>query len=75
MRKIVEAEIMSEGKTKLRITLSSGDVIEGYSLGIMPMLDEDGEELGESGLAFDAYVPEAFFRLRDQDIEKVEKAS
>lgn len=75
MRKIVEAEIMSEGKTKLRITLSSGETIEGYSMGIMPAFDDEGEELDYDILAFDAYVPEAFFKLRDEDIQKVEKAS
>ena len=75
MRKIVEAEIMSEGKTRLRITLSTGDVIEGYSLGIIPEYDDDGEEMDYDVLAFDAYVPEAYFHLRDEDINSVEKAS
>lgn len=75
MRKIVEAEIMSEGKTKLRITLSNGNVIEGFSLGIEPAFDDEGEELDYDVLVFDAYVPEAYFRLKDEEIDKVEKAS
>lgn len=75
MRKIVEAEILSEGKTKLKITLSNGEIIEGYSMGIMPMFDDEGEELDEDVLAFNAYAPEAFFRLKDEDIKTVEKAS
>lgn len=74
MRKIVEAEILSEGKTRLAITLSNGTVIRGYSMGIIPLFDDDGEELDDV-LAFDADDPEAFYKLRDEDIEKVEKAS
>ena len=75
MSRIVEAEIMSEGKTKLRITLASGDVIEGFSQGIIPAVDDEGEELDYDVLMFDAYAPEAYFRLRNEDIKKVEKAS
>ena len=75
MRKIVEAEILSEGKTKLRITLSTNDVIEGYSWGIMPAYDDEGEELDYDVLAFKAYVPEAYFELKYEYIAKVEKSS
>ena len=73
MRKIYEAEILSEGKTRLRITLTTGEVIEGYSMGIEPAFDDEGEELDDV-LVFDANIPEAYFRLKDSDIEKVEKA-
>lgn len=75
MSKIFEAEKLSAGKTKLRITLSNKDVIEGYSLGIEPAFDDEGEELDYDVLVFDAYVPEAYFRLKEEDIDKVEKAS
>ena len=75
MSKIVEAEILSAGKTRLRITLSNKDVIEGFSMGIEPAFDDEGEELDYDVLAFDAYVPEAYFRLKEEDIAKVEKAS
>lgn len=75
MSKIVEAEVMSAGKTKLRITLSNGDVIEGYSLGIEPAFDDNGEELNYNILAFRAYAPEAYFELRSEDIAKVEKVA
>ena len=74
MRKIIEAEILSEGKTRLRITLSTGEVIEGFSQGILPAFDDEGEELDYDVLVFDAYIPEAYFRLKEEDIEKVEKA-
>lgn len=74
MRKIVEAEVMSEGKTKLKITLSNGEVIVGYSKGIMPAFDDEGEELDYDVLAFTSFVPELYIRLRDEDIAKVEKA-
>lgn len=74
MRKIIEAEILSEGKTRLRITLTTGEVIEGFSQGILPAFDDEGEELDYDVLVFDAYIPEAYFRLREEDIEKVEKA-
>lgn len=74
MRKIVEAEILSENKTRLSITLTSGEVIKGYSMGIIPLFDDEGEELDDV-LAFDADEPEAFYKLRDEDIKKVEKAS
>ena len=73
MRKIVEAEIMSEGKTRLKITLSGGEVVLGYSMGIIPLFDDDGEEIDDV-LAFDGVEPEVFYKLRDNDIEKVEKA-
>ena len=75
MSKIFEAEKLATGKTKLRITLSTKEVIEGYSLGIEPAFDAEGEELDYDVLAFDAYVPEAYFRLKEEDIYKVEKAS
>ncbi len=75
MSKIVEAEIMSAGKTKLRITLANGDVIEGFSLGIEPAYDDDGEELGYNILSFRSYAPEAYFELRSEDIAKVEKVA
>ena len=75
MSKIIEAEVMSAGKTKLRITLSNGEVIEGYSLGIEPAFDDNGEELDYNILAFRAYVPEAYFELRSEDIEKIEKVA
>lgn len=72
MSKIIEAEIMSTGNTALRITLSNGEVIVGYSWGIEPDFDDDGEELDNDVLVFDAYAPEAYFRLREEDIDKVE---
>lgn len=75
MRTIVEAEIMSEGNIKLRILLETGETIEGYSLGIMPLTDIDGEELEEDALYFEAVVPGAYYRLTDKDIKKVEKAT
>jgi hypothetical protein len=75
MSKIIEAEVMSAGKTKLRITLSNGDVIEGYSLGIEPAFDDNGEELDYNILSFRAYAPEAYFELRSEDIEKIEKVA
>ena len=75
MKKMVEAEILSEGKTKLRLTLSNGEVIEGYSCGIEPAFDDEGEELDYSVLVFDACVPEAYFRLKEEEIINVEKAS
>jgi hypothetical protein len=74
VRKIIQAEILSEGKTRLRLTLSTGGVIEGYSWGIIPAADENGEELDYDVLAFDGYAPKAYYTLRDEDIEKVEKA-
>ena len=82
MRKIVEAEIMSE-KGALRITLTDPEilddkewpVIEGYSWGIEPDFDEEGEERDNDVLVIDAYYPKAYFRLRDEDIAKVEVAS
>lgn len=75
MSKIIEAEIMSTDGSALRITLSNGEIIEGYSWGIEPDFDEEGEELDNDVLVVDAYAPEAYFRLKDEDIEKVEKAS
>lgn len=75
MSKIYEAEKLSAGNTKLQITLSNKEVIIGYSMGIEPAFDEDGEELDCDVLVFDAFFPEAYFRLKEEDIEKVEKAS
>lgn len=75
MSKIFEAEMLSAGKNKLQITLSNNEVIVGYSLGIEPAFDNEGEELDYDVLVFDAIVPAAYFRLKEEDIEKVEKAS
>ena len=75
MRKIIEAEIMSEGQTPLKITLSSGDVIEGFSWGIMPEFDDDGEELDYNILAFKTYEPDSYFHLKDTDIVRIEVGS
>lgn len=80
MRKIVEAEIMSDGNAPLRITLTTPDVlegkewrvIEGHSWGIQPDFDEQGEELEEDVIVIKAYSPKAKFWLRDNDIAKVE---
>ena len=74
MQKIIEAEILSEESKTLRITLINGEVIEGHSMGIEPAFDDEGEELDYCILAFHAYDPEVFYRLRNEDIEKVEKA-
>ena len=82
MRKIVEAEILSTDGSALRITLTapvvfgetSYNVIEGYSWGIEPEFDDDGEELDYDVLVIDSFSPEGYFRLSDEDIEKVEKA-
>ena len=73
MQKIIEAEILSEESKTLRITLINGEVIEGHSMGIEPAFDDEGEELDYSVLVFHAFSPEVFYRLRDEDIEKVEK--
>lgn len=81
-RKIVEAEIMSE-KGALRITLTNPEildgkewcVIEGHSWGIEPDFDEMGEELDDDVLVIRSYYPKAYFRLRDEDISKVEIAA
>ena len=75
MRKIVEAEILSKGKTRLKIKLSNGETVEGYSLGIEPAFDDEGEELDYDVLVFESYIPEAFFNLKDEDIIEIEKAS
>lgn len=75
MSKIIEAEIMSEGKQKLQITLSNDEIIVGFSLGIVPAFDEEGEELDYNVLAFESYAPEGFFNLRNEDIKSVKKAS
>ena len=74
VKKIIEAEILSEGRTKLQITLSNGEIIEGYSWGIEPAFDDEGEELDYSVLVFDADIPPAYFRLKEEDIKSVKKA-
>lgn len=75
MKKLIEAEIMSAGHTKLKVELVSGETIVGYSLGIMPLTDAYGEELEEEAMHFEAVEPDAYYRIKDQDIVKVEKAS
>ena len=74
MRKIVEAEIMSEGRSKLKITLANGNTVIGYSNGIMPAFDADGEELDYDVLSFTSFAPELYMTLRDEDISSIEKA-
>jgi hypothetical protein len=75
MRKIVEADILSDRKRMVNITLSTGQVISGFSLGIMPAVDDEGEELDYDVLAFEAVSPQAFFRLKDEDIDSVENVT
>ena len=74
MRKIVEAEIMSEGNTKLKITLNNGKVVTGYSMGILPAFDDEGEELDYDVLALTSNKSGKYVALRDEDIAKIEKA-
>ena len=74
MRKIVEAEIMSEGNTKLKITLNNGEVVTGYSMGILPAFDDEGEELDYDVLALTSNISGQYVTLRDEDIAKIEKA-
>ena len=74
MRKIVEAEIMSEGNTKLKITLNNGKVVTGYSMGILPAFDDEGEELDYDVLALTSNISGKYVALRDEDIAKIEKA-
>ena len=74
MRKIVEAEIMSEGNTKLKITLNNGKVVTGYSMGILPAFDDEGEELDYDVLALTSNISGQYVALRDEDIAKIEKA-
>ena len=75
MRTIIEAEIMSEGKNALRLYLSDGSIIEGFSLGIEPAFDEEGEELDYDVLVIDAYSPPAYYRLKDEDIISTERVT
>lgn len=76
MRKIIEAEILATRYKRIRITLSDGQVVEGVTLGILPMVDEEGEELDYDILAFEADKPaEVYYSLRDEDILKVERAT
>jgi hypothetical protein len=74
MRKIVEAEIMSEGNTKLKITLNNGKVVTGYSMGILPAFDDEGGELDYDVLALTSNISGQYVALRDEDIAKIEKA-
>jgi hypothetical protein len=74
MRKIVEAEIMSEGNTKLKITLNNGKVVTGYSMGILPAFDDEGEELDYDVLALTSNISGQYVALRDENIAKIEKA-
>lgn len=76
MRKIIEADILSENYDRLKITLSNGEVIEGKVFGIIHAFDEEGEELGYDLLAFKADKPAGVrYSLRDEDILKVEGAT
>lgn len=75
MGKIIEAAILSEGRTKLRLTLSTGEVIIGYSLGRVPALDESEDELDIDAISIQAVTTDAYLRLREADILQVETAS
>ena len=68
MRKIVEAEILSDECKKIKITLTSGEVIIGRSTGIHPAFDDEGihpafddegKELDYDVLHIDAESPAA----------------
>ena len=71
-----EAETLSENKTKLKFTLKDGTSFVGYWMGIEPAFDPiDGEELDYDLLRI---KPDNYFdyiSLKNEEIEKVERAS
>ena len=71
---IWKAEILSENRTKLRIELPNGEVVEGYSMGIELATDDEGEELDYEELVLEVDFQKAYVRLKNEDIISVTKA-
>ena len=70
MQKLTQAQLLSQGHRKLKLTLIGGAVIWGYSLGRVPARTE-----AEEAIDLDVVAPtDAFLRLREADIQKVEPA-
>ena len=75
MRKIIQAQLLSQGHTKLKLTLSTGEIIWGYWLGMVPAHTEAEEAIDLDVVAIEAAAADAFFCLKETDIQKVEQAS
>ena len=70
---LVKAEILSDGRTKLKLKLKSGDVLNGFSVGIEPAFDDEGEELEYNVLVFNPEASNEYIEIRNEEIESVEK--
>ena len=68
MEKLTQVRLL--GHSKLKLTLTGGTVIWGYSLGRVPACTEE-----EEAIDLDVVAPaDTFLRLRETDIQKVEQA-
>lgn len=68
MEKLTQVRLL--GHSKLKLTLTGGAVIWGYSLGRVPAYAG-----GEEAVDLDVVAPaDTFLRLRETDIQKVEQA-
>ena len=68
MEKLTQVRLL--GHRKLKLTLTGGAVIWGYSLGRVPAY-----AAGEEAIDLDVIAPaDTFLRLKEKDIQKVEQA-
>lgn len=68
---LVKAEVLSNGGTKIKLILKNGNRINGFSIGIEPAFDEEGEELEYNVLIFDPENSDEYIQIKNEEIENV----
>ncbi len=68
---LVKAEVLSNGGTKIKLILKNGNTINGFSIGIEPAFDEEGEELEYNVLIFDPENSDEYIQIKNEEIENV----
>lgn len=69
---LVKAEALSSERTKIKLTLKNGNILNGFSIGIEPAFDYDGEELEYNVLVFNPETSDEYIEIKNEEIENVE---
>ena len=69
---LVKAEVLSSERTKIKLTLKNGNILNGFSIGIEPAFDYDGEELEYNVLVFNPETSDEYIEIKNEEIENVE---
>lgn len=69
---LVKAEALSSERSKIKLTLKNGNILNGFSIGIEPAFDYDGEELEYNVLVFNPETSDEYIEIKNEEIENVE---